>query len=516
VSHERAEEAPGIQAIDAWLSGLLFAVAVSAFVVVASYAPVIGPVFKAIETEGIDAAMRARVLATPRAPVGDEAKPPAGFVFVDLDGTTCDWVEHSSWCFTRSPASPAAATRVAAEALSAGAAVVVIDVRLWDLPQSGMAEDREFSRLEAALAAHPTARVVALAPFRPGKAPGTGLLEASLLPPTLADGRVIFAPAYAWNADSVVRLYPATIEVDDGVGPSRAVGTVAYLAGRYLAADRDPAALAAVDCQAWAPTKRTGCPKTRRAHDAGSKIAEPAHGVHAPIPLYTLPSLTREVGQVEGPDAAAFRGLYDRYPSSSLMTADFSMAIQPKLLVDKVVIVGASANQAMDSHRTPLGRMAGAEMTLNMVRAYSADALLHEPSLSGKLAREATFAALGSLPFLAYWIATFHAAAWLAARRYGRWLSWAPGALLFPPTLLAAALLMILASFWRVGDSFLARSTWDLLTPLAALSLESLSHGGKLVSDTLERAVAKTRRRLTAAWRSRLAQRVDAQEEPAP
>jgi CHASE2 domain-containing sensor protein len=477
-----------------WLTGLIFGFLLSACVVLASYAPGVGSVLRVVETGGIDAAMNVRRVLTPAALVGEELRTlPAGYVFVDLDASLCKDIEHSAWCDTRSPASPIAAVRAAAAAIDAGARVVVIDVRLWDAGPNGLAGDKDFKTLVAALAAHPQARAVAAAPSRPTSVAGLDRLESSMIPLSLLAGGVRFAPAYAYANSGVIRGYPVAIRVQPSDAAAR--GTVfapslPYLAARYQRAGGDVGRLAQVDglARSFAPTAR--------------ELAFDGRDVR---PLFTLASLATSSGPT---DAAEVRGLYDHYFASKVIASDGTLLISPDLLRDKVVVIGASARVGMDWHFTPIGPMSGAEVVLNMTRAFASGAVLVEPDLLGKILRECLFVFVGSLAFLLYWWVSDAARPWAfrlgesLARRLPRSthahilepiahaFAVAPAVLLFLPTVAASAVLIIAAAFSLVDIAFIGGRTWDLITPLFALSLEGFAHASMVVLGLIEAAVA--------------------------
>lgn len=499
-----------LAAVERWLAGVIFAVAVSVAVVLAAGLPLVGGVFRAIEAAGGDAAMQAHRVLAPRNPIGQEGRKhprTQGFVFIDLDAASCLAIEKAAWCSTRTPASPALAARVAAAAVGADPRVVVIDTPLWDRGETAPEED--FQRLAAAMASHPRVRVVATAPFRPAEKTGQGLLEPSFMPPVLAAAGVKFAPAYAWNEGAVMRRYPRTL-LALTAGPAGAPGkggryvevpSLPELAARYANAQGHAARLAKADCQAWPIGAEAAAACGGRRLEGQSKVGE--GGDPEALPLFTLPSLATPAGTPRSAEAGVYMGLYDRLWAGETVALSGALTTDPSNLARKVVIVGTSARSTLDWHDTPLGEMAGAEVILNATRAFAALALLREPPLHEKILREAAFAVVGSVPFLGFWFLALGGRRWLLARPGGRWIAWAPPLLLFAPTIIASGLLMIFVAFWNVSAAFMGGHTWDLFTPLAALSLDGFSHASSLVSMRLEEAVSRSRRWLARRWTAR-------------
>lgn len=212
------------------------------------------------------------------------------------------------------------------------------------------------------------------------------------------------------------------------------------------------------------------------------------------LPLFTFPSLVPAANQSRPESAAIFQGLYDRYPSSAVASAEGQLLVNRVLLAGKVVVIGTSAPQAMDWHDTPLGEMCGPEVLINVIRAFSSGAVLRQPTLPNKIVREGAFAFIGSLPFFLYWLFAPQLRARARESRFTRPIAWAIPVALFPVTIGLAGLAMIATSFWRVGDAFLGGYTWDLYTPLAALSLEGFADAASSVSSFLDQIVRTARR----------------------
>jgi hypothetical protein len=109
------------------------------------------------------------------------------------------------------------------------------------------------------------------------------------------------------------------------------------------------------------------------------------------------------------------------------------------------------------------------------------------------------------LPFLAFWWAALAGHAWLARRPWieRHWLlralPAAPAALLFIPTVFVSGLAMIAFAFTQLNISFLGGHTWDLFTPLIALSLEGMTDAFSRILGITEEFVVHTRRRLFRA-----------------
>lgn len=470
---------------DRWLAGLLFALALSAFVIVAAKLTPLGSVTTDIEQSGIDIGMMLRARHNPLGTIGRERTLTAGYVSVDIDATTCAWIEHSSLCASRTPASPAAAAYIGAAAIASGARAVILDVRLWDEGPAAPSYGQAFLRLAKAARDHPGTVVVAAAPFRP-TGTNKGVIDASLIPASLRSGTIHFAPAYAWNKGVIVRDYPTVIDAEVE-GRREAIASLPYLASLLLSDQSSERKKG----QCLALPRLTRCSATAQRFQEAESEARP---------LFTLPSLyTDELGA--SPYRSTYLNFYDWHPSSELFTPDFAQQVTPAIFAGKVVVIGASAAVAEDRHETPLGRMAGSEIILNVLRAFSAEALLPEPSLAGSLCREGFFAVIGSLPFFLFWAVLIGAPARFGPLWSRLRLDWILPVLLFPLTIALAARLLIAAGTWQIGGNNLSANAWDMLTPLVGLGLECFADGSKVVSTRLERAVEHWREVLSGRWR---------------
>ncbi len=489
MKNDHESDAIWLMAFDHWLAGLFFAIVVSIFVIAGAQLPLVGSLFRSIEAAGVDAAMRARNDLFPRQKLGKGAEDYAsGFVFIDLNTKSCMEAEHDNWCETLSPASPLAATRVAIAALQGHPRMIILDVRLWDLGRNQHSPSAAFKDLVSALKKNPETKVLAVAPFRPGEVPDSGTIVETLIPAELAGGQVKFAPAYAWNADSVIRRYPKMIAVNGA-----RVATLPYLAAAFAEAGSQKAGLDHADCMAWPSSSRVA-----KDCDRPNAQTEEQTPLEQPLQIFSFQSIAEDAGGHRSKTAAALRGLYDWYPSSDIAPDLDRLAVNPVLLDSKIVVIGTSARQAMDWHMTPIGEMAGAEVLINVVRAFASGAELREPDVLGKILREAGFGAVGSLPFFGFWFLFFWIKRSRFAHRYGSLVAPVTACVTFPLTIAISFTLMILSSYWPAGRAFLGGYTWDLFTPLAALSLECFCDAGSKVSGIFEHGVRRLRIDLVA------------------
>ena len=404
-----------------------------------------------------------RFVVNPLGRIGNEKELPRGYVFIDLNSRACRAVEDDNpLCDSRSPATPKLASRVSRAVLDANPDLVIIDVRLWGDP----AARKDLVSLAAAIRDHGNPPVLAVAPFRPSKRKGEGVIEPRLIPQELSGGEVKFAPAFVWGENPKLRSSPRQILVETPDHVTGLTPTLPELAARY-------SKTSGVVTNSAAAT----CPRSSNPVVCWTTVPNPEliSGGSEETALFSLPSLVPPDGQIRAGDAAQFQGFYERFAASDAVTPAGELKISRALFAGKVVLVGSSAAIAQDMHATPLGEMAGGEVILNMVRAFSAEATFVEPSLMPKLIREATYCLVGSLPFAFYWFTSAKLTAWVAGRpwlRFFRFLALSP---LFLCAIAASAALMVGLSFYTVGGISGGHRGLDLYAPLVALSLEGIT-----------------------------------------
>jgi len=527
--------------VDHWVAGAIFAFLLSALVVILADQV---PFLSEIQERGVDATMRLRATVFPFEPVGNEdpswrpqpghlpetplVRPPAGYVFVDLDEETCLDVEGGDHrCETRSPASAAAAARVADALLSANPRVIVIDVRLWNVNPNDKVSDAVTHLLahakerETAVGRQPAVPVVAVAPAGPEGSVGHAVIDWSQVPEAVRTSRLNFAPALIWPSptDGIARTYPAVVCTigPDGATAEVEVESLPRLAAKYAmaaphapplrGAKPDPAPRLSVTAQ--------GCPKAAVETDTRNlftiEAVQPDHSdqsVEARArrhrsPFYNVFASTEVVGP--GPPGARPGLILDR-----------------SQIDDHVVVIGYSGPGGLDRHSTPLGEMSGAELILNATRSFAASSNLTPLETRYAMVREAIVALLCSLPFLAFWMATvplWRCASATAGRL--RFIAQPLAGGLISALFVATVLLSALVGTWAVetfwGDTLAHGRPVDVLTPLVVLAVEAFSHAAAHVVDGVHEAVERWRtwlqRRLqpgairTKAWAAKVFRR---------
>jgi hypothetical protein len=532
-SAQGGEEATGFAlAAERWFTGLLFAWALSFVVVVGAVnGPIFKGVFHQIEETGVDASMRMRAVLRPTAPIGRESdftsgEGPSGYVFINLDSKTCFAAHPDERCFSRSAASPAAAAAVALAVLKAKPRVIVIDAYLWDRSAPGEA-DTTVIALEREAKNNPQTRIITPAPALPLNDIGRVSVEWSPTPVALRNGDIKYALAVTWpdGVDGVMRRYPAIFDADvypPAPDPSpkhvqvppafreTQALSLPYLAARYALREPGASDWRALDCLADQinPGSIVVC--------CVSKLRPEAPSEAQPRIFYTFPALpigkprgakagrsdqTAETRPAPVPSDAG--QIYSRFKYTTVASADGQLLISPERLADKVVVIGVNSPQAMDQHMTPLGEMSGAELIVNAIRSFVADAELRE-SIPSTLWREFLIGFVASLPFLLFWLAQ------QSLMRFGEGSSIRKLAMigatsaLFLATIAVGAALSTYVVVGLISSQMDNGASIDALLPLAVLSLEGFAHGAKYIIDALEEGVAHGHRALSRHWRALL------------
>jgi CHASE2 domain-containing sensor protein len=476
---EHHEHGPARHALIHWLTGVVFAsILALCLIFLGPATPGLEAHLREVEAKGVDAAMRARLVNAP-APGPSQAAP--GYVFLDIDTDACRRFGARSRCDTRSPAAPGLAADVAAAVLAAHPRVVMLDVSLWDQDRGDPPPEPSFQRLAAAARANPGARVIAVAPFRPDGPAGHGVIDWSLLPPELASGEIVYAPAFVWqgarDADGVIRSYPADALVQDAArpGPAQPTPSLPNLAALYAKAGSS--GVAQIDCRFGALIRAAPCarrlPAPPRAEEGERRM------------LYVLPSLVPEREDVRVPEASRFQAIYDRYPVSRAFS-NGALALPPELIADRVVVISTSAETGLDRHDTPLGDMAGAEVLLNAFNAFATDAFVREPNTSRRLGEEALTILLSSTPFLLFWLGYFRLAPRLRKGRIGAAALPFLASAGFVAAVAAAMAIAALLILGGLRQGFQQGFALEFFTPIFALSLEGFAEGARWVLERIE------------------------------
>jgi hypothetical protein len=512
----QATHQPLRSALIHWLSGLIFSLIISAlFTLVPPDAPILGGVVHWIEERGIDAAMWVKLLlGNPEADRSPRPNLPAGYVFVDVEAETCKAMIDSPLCSSRSPARREVVAGLATEILNkTKPRAIIIDSPLWDTdpsptlkpahPKSEKSKPDFTIALVEAVKKHRDVVVVAAAPFRPSDEPRSGYVEWSLVP-DLQGGAIWLAPAESWNnagqLDSIMRVYPAAIKERREDAP---VLTLPYLAAVLISASRPPEdldcfvthppppvsptkpSLAARNCDQASLRRPDGTGATLTREDLERDIAKPQ-----PRILFTLPgraTTTPMAREERSPMARLFQNVYSRYASTEAFSSSGALRLPADNLADRVVIIGTSAPTALDWHQSPIGNMTGAEIILNATKAYLEGGTRDEPNPREKLLRELAAACIASLPFLLGWLVYFLLRSALKHRTVEDIFDWTIAPLLFFLMIAGAGLLVTFSALSGLGRAAQGGQIVDILTPIAALSLEGFAEGTRRILDVIER-----------------------------
>ncbi len=441
---------PILAALERWLTGLLFALLLSAFIVLlAPGIPGLAWVVRLIEVNGVDAAMSIGMDLEGLLPTMTAA-PPDKYVFVDLDLQSCLAAKGGDLCRSRTPATSTNMLSMLATILRSGAKprLIILDGILWDEDENPR---RAVALRDAAEALRASSiRVLAVAPFRPTQDSRDGAVygafEWRYVPAGLRD-LIAFAPAYVLpDTDGLIRRYPAYA----GAQGER-FATLAFLAAHCEAAPK------ACDTRYHAASHASDAPGNRM--------------------LYTLPPLAIDDGRTHA-------GSYRHLKASTLLGGNLQ---EP--LSDAVVIISTSEISGLDRHATPVGQMTGAELTLNAVRSFRNGWQLTEATPGTRLSEEWTIAFLASLPFLAFWYA-FFAVSGRIESPVVRGLAFPLAVAGFGAAVFAAMLVSLLVVFSGL-DSVRKGYLVGFFTPLFALSLEGFAEGARFIFAGLEHLVGR-------------------------
>jgi|SRR5665213_1277598 len=476
-----------------WLGGIVFSLILSGILLfLAPQVRALQQLLQELETRGIDAVMRMDLALAPPNHLRTDGR---GYVFLDIDGASCDSFEKSPRCFSRSPAAPGLAARVVAAALDAEPRIVIIDVALWD-GDPGAPEPRlDFARLTAAMRAHPDVPVVSVAPFRPVGERRHGVIDRSLLPAGLRFANIRYAPAVLWQnaqeGDSVVRGYPASVSArEDNKQRVQTLQTVPYLAALYVGANHDPRILHALDCRYNVVTDVPLCTGNRGQFSSAlsrSDIADRAD--KGERMTFSIPSIVPDSTGARPVISAQYQGSYDRYLTSAIMTKRDNLSLDPGLLHDKIVIVSTSAIMAFDHHSTPLGDMTGAEIVLNGIHAFLNNTFVEKFGIWSKIEHELEITLVTSIPWLAFWMFNVRAARLRPVSLLGRITVGIASAAAYLVTLAVA---MVFAAFTTLsirGGPVTSGLGLEFFTPIFALSLEGFADGARWIIDLIGEVV---------------------------
>ncbi len=504
------------------LTGLAFGLLVAVVVVTASvfeWRPV-----KLLQTWGSDIGLR--IFADPIfAPDKDYLVTDTPFVFLDIDEDACAAfvgpARAASDC--SDPSTPPADLITALlEGLDdAGATAVILDYRL---PNPGKVADAaartRLERLKAVLTAEEGVPVIAPAPLDPAARVASVVdRESDRLVEGWSAGRLRLAAFMTWAdpeaRDGIVRGYPAVLDVQRIAEET----TLAYLpSAPFLAAliAEQEDGLAAADALFYAPPDRPSCDALKTG--AGTVIGRSApflaeHCVgRSRIPMdslllkpqiFSIYSLSLPAAYQDGRSfddqrlrdlAVAYYGagtveggmLYRRYRAKDFIGEDGTferLFDEPDNLGKQIVVIGTSAFDAGDWHRTSVGALAGAEVIVNAARAFSDfSPLATKKSFAAKLWQKVQLTCIAAVVlFFFTWVSV--------AIARGRWITapssltrrWhyplAPLAGLMGPVVFLAgvgvAMIFVSIRTWQIAASG-ALASVDFLLPVLAVAFEGL------------------------------------------
>ncbi len=482
------------KALVAALAGLLFSLAMSALLSLGSafrIAPLV-----AVERAGIDFGMMAYTAFSGRPqPTADGPR----YVFVDVDRAACEaFAEPPGACVGGRPIPTALTVAFARAARTSGASVLLVDVKA--------PEDRaERARLVDAMTATDGPWVIASLGVRPRLS--TRQMEVVAEPETLLgpsdravlrQGRLVLAPFVtstdAFAADGIIRHYPLLEQVH---GLGGAEGPRGLPSAPFLAASlADPATAEAILCRYYGQTGQ-GCDPSDRADGSATLRFGERTDMRNRI-FYSLPSLAAAEPQHGQVYRERYLGFYDRIAASALMDGG-RFSWPPELMQGAVVVLGTSAPEGHDWHVTPVGPMAGPEILLNAVRAFSEYSPLSEPSVTATAGERLAAAwrgfaikvgamASGTVIMLVGWFAIFWISdCWTAAPR---WVRQSACVAIFLVILAVTAMYELFSGIASLERNAQVSEATDLLTPLVALGLEGFAEAARTFAQASEALVA--------------------------
>ncbi|MBU1346841.1 MAG: CHASE2 domain-containing protein [Alphaproteobacteria bacterium] len=482
------------KALVAALAGLLFSLVMSALFSLGSafrIAPLV-----AVERAGIDFGMMAYTAFSGRP---QQTTDDPRYVFVDVDRAACEaFSEAPEACVGGRPIPPALTVAFARAVRGSGASVVLIDVRAPE-------DEEERARLADAMTATDGPWMIASLGVRPRRS--TRQMEVVAEPETLLGpsdraalrrGRLVLAPFVtstdAFAADGIIRHYPLLEQVHGlgGAAEPRGLPSAPFLAASLT----DPANAEAILCRYYAETGDTCASSGRPGATADIRFGERTDMRNRIF--YSLPSLAAAGAEQGRVYRDRYLGFYDRIDASALLDGD-GFSWPPELMQGAVVVLGTSAPEGHDWHVTPVGPMAGPEILLNAIRAFSEYSPLSEPSVTATAGER--FAAAwrgfaikvgamtsGTLIMLVGWFAIFWISdCWTAAPR---WVRQAACVTIFLVILLVTAMYELFSGIASLERNAQVSEATDLLTPLLALGLEGFAEAARTFAQASEALVA--------------------------
>jgi len=481
------------KALVAALAGLLFSLTMSAIFSLGSafrVAPLV-----AVERAGIDFGMLAYTAFTGR-PKPSAAEP--HYVFVDVDRAACEaFSDPPEACAGGRPVPPALTIAFANAARSSGAAVVLVDVRAPD-------DQGERQRLSEALVSDEGPWVIAslsVRPRRSGRQMEVVAEPETLLGPSrqgeLRSGRLILAPFVtttdAFAADGTIRHYPL-LERVEGIGPdatARWLPSAPFLAASLTEVGSAQAVLCRYYGDASAP-----CATLDREDAAAIRLGERTD-LRNRI-FYSLPSLAAADEGQRATYRERYLGFYDRIDASTLMEGK-AFSWPPELMQGAIVVLGTSVPEGHDWHVSPLGPMAGPEILINTIRAFSEFSPLSEPAATASASERfgsawRSFAikvgamSTGTLIMLVGWFAIF----WVGDcwTKTPVWIRKAVCVFLFLLILVVTGMVELITGISSLERNAQVADATDLLTPLLSLGLEGFAEAARSFAQASETLVA--------------------------
>ncbi|MEM8942900.1 MAG: CHASE2 domain-containing protein [Pseudomonadota bacterium] len=527
-SRRKSEPSSFEEAVVRSLTGLAFGMLVAVIVVTASvleWRPI-----KLLQSWGSDIGLR--IFADPTFVPNDEhLRTDVPFVFLDIDGDACRAFlateRAKNECSDPSAPPPDLLAALVEGIDSAGAAVTILDYRLPNPDKvTGAANQARLDALKDVLTAAEGVPIIAPAPLDPvANVASVVDQESDRLVEGWAEGRLRLAAFMTWAdpeaRDGVVRGYPAVLDVQR-VGEET---TLAYLpSAPFLAAliTEQEAGLAAADALFYAPLDQADCDVLITGDDTvigrsapflaehcGMRQSVQANALALKPQIFSIYSLSLPSAYQDGRSfnderlralAAAYYGsgtidggmLYRRYRTKDFIGENGAIdrLFRDVDFGEQIVVIGTSAFDAGDWHRTSVGALAGAEVIINAARAFSQfSPLATKESFWSKLLQsiQLTGIAAFALFFFTWAAVAISRRNWITKPlSLVKWWHYplAPFAALMASAVYLAGIgvAIVAVSFWTYGQvtSKSALASFDFLLPVIAVAFEGLveiSHG---------------------------------------
>lgn len=443
---------------------------------------------KAIERNGRDFGMQ--FLAGFKS--GHQAPLSPGYVFVDVDKTTCEkFANGTRRCELGNPLSAELIAAFVEGAKASDVGVLVINRQPFDTMQ-------ERQVVERALDIASQTWVIAPVMGRPAGPNGDmyGDCELDLIGcKTISHFRLasFVAGSDGDAGDGIIRQYPTLTKVVNGSNV-RILPSAPYLASLLIGAEEK--VLAQVNCLYF----NIGC--NASIINGTLKVASPngRKESFANSISYSLPSLAM-LEEID-PNSRQVRALaavnYVRVLASDLLDAGQThFKSRPDKLKGRFVVLGSSLGTALDWYSTPIGPMTGSELIINATRSYveyrpkdglplQAQSLSYSDILKGKM----KVVLEGFCIMTIAWFGIYYILDKCSKRKFMiRAMAICISIILFCSGIIVAGCVELMNLSAHLESGLAIGMPIDVLTPIFILGLEGYAEGMKAVLHFFEHAL---------------------------